>query len=135
MSVILIPVDGSTHSLKALHIACDLADKYGSDIALLNIIAIGRNDHPLNVDEADIVRGQQILERASVGAELRGIACNVLPIEKGDPAEAILISAKKLSASTIVMGCRGTTNGSGGSFGSVSQTVFARSECTCISVK
>lgn len=38
MSAILVPVDGSVHALKALHVACDLADKYGGRIALLHVL-------------------------------------------------------------------------------------------------
>lgn len=39
MYTILVPVDGSPHSLKALHIAGDLAEKYSGRIALLHVLA------------------------------------------------------------------------------------------------
>jgi len=38
MNTILVPVDGSGHAMKALHIACDLAEKYNGRIALLHVI-------------------------------------------------------------------------------------------------
>ena len=38
MYKILVPIDGSDHALKALHIACDLAAKYKALIILLHII-------------------------------------------------------------------------------------------------
>lgn len=38
MPALLVPVDGSVHALKALHVACDLADKYGGQVALLHVL-------------------------------------------------------------------------------------------------
>ena len=37
MTGILVPFDGSKHSLKALHVACDLAEKYENKLFLLYI--------------------------------------------------------------------------------------------------
>lgn len=34
---ILVPVDGSDHSLKALELAGDLAEKYDSDLTVLHV--------------------------------------------------------------------------------------------------
>ncbi len=38
---ILVPVDGSAHSLKATELACDLASKYDSEILLLHVLLRG----------------------------------------------------------------------------------------------
>lgn len=42
MPAILVPVDGSVHALKALHVACDLSEKYGGKLMLLNALVPGR---------------------------------------------------------------------------------------------
>lgn len=39
MSTVLVPMDGSDHAMKALHIACDLATKHGGRIALSNVLS------------------------------------------------------------------------------------------------
>jgi len=38
---ILVPVDGSTHSVKAVELASDLAGKYGAEIMLLHVLLRG----------------------------------------------------------------------------------------------
>ena len=46
MSAILVPVDGSTHSLKALRIGADLAEKYGGRMVLLHVLVPGPQGRP-----------------------------------------------------------------------------------------
>ena len=162
MYKILVPVDGSDHSLKALHIACDLADKYKARIILLYVLdpykaagellelPIARRFSPellailqksideelgsLSTHNLETI-GQKILEIAANRVERLGIEAHVMAIAAGDPAENILSAYKLVSASTIVMGSRGGKWSSLSSFGSVSNKVFARADCTCISVK
>ncbi|MGI9462359.1 MAG: universal stress protein, partial [Aestuariivirgaceae bacterium] len=38
---ILVPVDGSPHSVKAVELASDLASKYGAEIILLHVLLRG----------------------------------------------------------------------------------------------
>ncbi len=162
MHTILVPVDGSDHALKALHIACDLAEKYGGRISLLHVVSKARwasellgmeiaSTFDTELKEAllevaarasgapsyDLLKavGEKILEQAAARVRRRGIEVDVLDMESGDPAECILIAHQRTGASTIVMGCRGARASGEGSFGSVSSTVFARAECTCLSVK
>ncbi len=130
MHTILVPVDGSDHALKAITIACDLAEKYGGRVALLHVLAgnAPEDNHPE-------IAGQKILDQAASRVTRRGIDVDVLDLASGNPAESILTARKSCAASTIVMGCRGTRNGGETAFGSVSSTVFERADCTCISVK
>ena len=162
MHKILVPLDGSDHSLKALHIACDLAHKYDAHIALLYVLT---NDKPANeildlsiaskftpelladlhnssgkepksLDETQMEAiGQQILKIGELRAKRVGIETQILAIASGDPAENILMAHKLTGASTIVMGSRGGKWSALSSFGSVSHKVFAKADCTCISVK
>ncbi len=39
---ILVPVDGSSHSVKAVELASDLASKYGAEIVLLHVLLHGQ---------------------------------------------------------------------------------------------
>ncbi len=163
MHTILVPVDGSGHSMKALHIACDLAQKYGGRIELLHVIArdrpakkllglsIAKNFGPKlksmlrtqaseapGKASADALRavGKKILEQAAGKIRHRSLEFNIMPMETGNPVEIILIALMQTGASTIVMGSRGASDEAGASsFGSVSHAIFAKAKCTCISVK
>ena len=163
MSAILVPVDGSVHSLKALRIAGDLADKYGGRVVLLHVLVPRRKtsrilglpiapklpldvvamlrgdgaDAPPDPVPEDILEavGRTVLHDAEERIARRGLDLEVMPVERGDPVECILIAARHAGAHTIVMGCRGLSDLDSTGFGSVSQQVFQRADCTCISVK
>lgn len=164
MPAILVPVDGSVHSLKALRIGGDLAEKYGGRMVLLHVLVPGRKagrilalpiadalpieitSHLKNAVEGSgeqaklssemlVAVGERILEDAAARVHRRGLEIEVMPIDHGDPVEAILIAAQHSNANTIVMGCRGLSNDHTQGFGSVSRQVFQRADCTCISVK
>jgi len=162
MHGILVPVDGSDHALKALHIACDLAEKYGGKIALLHVLVEGRQAADLlglkvaksfgpklrtALQEAaaktatpiplSLLKtiGQQILDQAAERVQRRGLQSDSLDMTLDAPADAILAAQKRIGAGTIVMGCRGVSDAGGSSFGSVSNVVFAKAKCTCLSVK
>ncbi|MEJ8474078.1 universal stress protein [Roseibium sp. H3510] len=157
-----MPVDGSEHANKAISIACDLAQKYNGRIALLHILADGKNAADLlelsvaksfspkltqqlklaasNSSQPapeNVLRfiGEKILEQAKAKVIRRGVEVEVLPICSGDPAETILMTQGKVGASTIVMGCRGVSDTKQSSHGSVSNAVFSKATCTCLSVK
>ena len=161
MHKILVPVDGSSHALKALQIACDLAGKYGGQVVLLHVMAGRRQAADLlrlpvanvfgpklkNALEAvdgkkasvpDSVRkavGEAILKHGAERVGRGGVDVEVLELASGDPADNILIAHKRTGATTIVMGCRGVGENEHASFGSVSNEVFRQAACTCRSVK
>lgn len=162
MNTILVPVDGSVHALKALHIACDLAGKYDGRIALLHVLSESRradeilelavvnslspklkavlqqaassSSGPVPLPVLEIV-GEKILDDATARVTRLGIEAHVLEIMKGDPAQDIINAHQRTSANTIVMGCRGGNAARVSSIGSVSSTVLQKAECTCIVVK
>jgi len=130
MQTILVPFDGSKHALKALHIAGDLAEKYKCEICLISIIAKTLKD----LQDAR-QKTQKLIALAKSKLNTRGLEPASMDIEVGEPAECILLAAKRHKVSTIVMGCRGETMQGDSQFGSVSQKVFQMANCTCISVK
>jgi len=162
MHKILVPVDGSLHALKALHIASDLAEKYGGSIILLHVISKEKSlKDLLDLAVADtfgpkvkkvlqqaaseggtgapkaLLRavGEKILTQASSKVSRLGLDVEVLEMVEGDPVENILVARQRTGASTIVMGARGVSATGEAAFGSVSQLVFAKAPCTCLSVK
>ncbi len=162
MHTILVPIDGSKHAQKALHIACDLGEKYEGRIALLHVLSHGRSASDLlELDVAHLfgpklkatlataaenssepvaenllkVVGAKILEQADAKVRRCGLEAVTLSMETGDPAECILVARERTGANTIVMGSRGASDSFATPFGSVSNAVFERAPCTCISVK
>ncbi|WP_417689137.1 universal stress protein [Roseibium sp.] len=162
MHKILIPVDGSVHSMKALRIASDLAIKYRGRLYILHVLLRGKDardlmaldisrqfDKPLQQllnkaisanlgpapDKLLHKIGQIILDHFAEKAGSQGVEFETLPILGGKPADEVVAMQEKLQASTIVMGARGVTHSDGSTFGSVSQEIFRRANCTCISVK
>jgi len=162
MQNILVPVDGSLHALKALHIASDLAEKYGGRVILLHVISKEKSIKDLldlavadtfgpkvrkillqAANEGDtgapkaLLRavGEKILAQAASKVSRLGLDVEVLEMVEGDPVENILIARQRTGANTIVMGARGVSSAGKSSFGSVSQLVFEKAPCTCLSVK
>jgi len=162
MHKILVPMDGADHALKALHIACDLAEKYQARIVLLHVLDPGRtageildlpvsrkfspplfatlqlafenSHHPLEKSCQEDV-GNNILEVAAARIHRLGLEAEYLPLATGDPAENILSAYQLARANTIVMGSRGLDPAKSPNHNSVSHAVFAKADCTCISVK
>ncbi len=161
MYTILSPVDGTDHSLKALHIAFDLAHKYKARVLLFHVLPVNKtaddilklaisrqfdadlvsalkkvaksNTDPLSERQLKEIAGM-ILRLAACRGKRVGIETRILPIAKGNAAENILLAQKLHGSSTIVMGSRGV-RGSSLETASVSHAVFAKADCTCIAVK
>ncbi|MEM5584072.1 universal stress protein [Roseibium sp. AS2] len=162
MQKILLPVDGSIHSMKALKIASDLTAKYQGRLYILHSLLRGKDasglmaldissqfEKPLQQvlnkamsanmgpapDKVLYKIGQIILDHFGDKARAQGVAFELLPIVSGKPADEILKMQEEIEAGTIVMGARGVTPSDSSTFGSISQEVFSRAQCTCISVK
>lgn len=161
MYKILVPIDGSGHSLKALNIACTLAEKYKACIVLLHVLTPGKTaehvlglsiarkfppeltsklaksalsgNEPLNKATLHVV-ANTILRIAAGRAHRLGLETDIAPVIEGEPSRIILDTYQRLEISTIVMGSRGLAAIMPDRV-SVSQTVFAKARCTCISVK
>jgi nucleotide-binding universal stress UspA family protein len=115
---ILVPVDGSAHSMCAVGMAAGLAKCNGSSVFLLHVIRdfalpkeimamiqageITTSRMQILQDSADIILGnaQKELERAGIAGPTR--ACLL-----GDPASRILEYANENGVDIIVLGHRG----------------------------
>lgn len=79
--------------------------------------------------------GKQIVERAAQRAKKAGVKRVETQLLGGDPADSILVQAKKSKADTIILGSRGLSDLKGFFLGSVSHKVSAHATCTCVTVK
>ncbi len=145
IKTILVAVDGSAHSKRALEFACDIAKKYEANMHLLHVVQQPMQDHVLTLGAASVMvsgtkadlkrAGKQVIQAATDLAKKRGATAVTSELAGGDPAKAIIDSSKELKADMIVMGSRGLSELSGILMGSVSHKVSHLAKCTCVTVK
>ncbi len=143
--VIVVPVDGSDQSRKALEFAADLATHYKAELKLIyvtepfvveDVFSISTIPVPVDLDDLSMEKyGNEVLDKAETIVRDSGAASVSKKVLKGDPAKAILAFSEKAKADMIVIGSRGLGNVSGFLLGSVSQKVAHQAHCTCITVK
>jgi nucleotide-binding universal stress UspA family protein len=145
MQRIVVAVDMSEPSLRAVDLAADLAAKYGAELVLLTIgreiagpdpgmEAYARMEHiqdPVPMIAVDSMREELagVRDRAAKGA--LHISTDVFV---GDPAEQILACANARQADLIALGSRGHGRLAGLLIGSVAQKVVALARCPVLVV-
>lgn len=142
---IIVPVDGSDNSKRALEHAIDLAKCCESEVTLVyvaNIIsAISNFDQTpisggyISEQIADDMEetGKEILKQLVVDVPSTVTVKTVL--EVGSPGPAVLSVAKRLNTDLIVMGSRGLGPFKGIFMGSVSSYIVSHSTCPVLIVK
>ena len=141
MKKILVPVDGSENSMKALEKACEVGILQNSEILILAVVNSQR-DNPYIVDQdytselskENILRGQEILEEAKKKfSDYKGVVKTLL--RNGDVAETIIDIAEDEGYNLIIMGRRGTNISSRSLLGSVSNKVLNYANTSVLVVK
>jgi nucleotide-binding universal stress UspA family protein len=143
---IVVGVDGSDHSYKAVEYAVDIARLAGSTLLLLTAfrpIRMPDSSHSmvrpqLHPDPADtrmFEKAREVVEAAGDWARKRGAAKVETYARHGPPARTLVSFAHEKNASAIVVGSRGLGDVSGYLLGSVSQKISHMADCTCIIVK
>lgn len=141
---ILVAVDGSGYSKKALEFACELAEKFHGSLHIVHVPQGSAADRVMVLGGASIMihAGREQIENAGrtlidaadeiAGKKLSGKVTTEL--RGGDPAAEIVASAQENEADCIVIGSRGLGDFSGLLLGSVSHKVNHSAPCTCITV-
>ena len=148
MERILVGVDGSAPSLKAVDFGADLASKYNAELILLKVVgdrppeldaAVEQYAHSehMRTTEAELVltMADNILDNARNEARTKGAMRIVAEPAFGDPAEQIVAVARDRQADLIVVGSRGHGRLAGLLLGSVAQSVVSLSHCAVVVVR
>jgi nucleotide-binding universal stress UspA family protein len=124
---ILVPVDGSEHSKRALHEAINLAKMTNGTITLLNVLtsqsavtsSTGRSNENKALNES-----QKLVQEA-------GIAVNTVLLQ-GNVVDQIVKTAKEAGSDLIIVGARGLSKFEELLLGSVSHGVLEKAPCPVI---
>lgn len=144
ISKILVPVDGSSNSHRALEYARYLAERCGASLDLLNVIkltsAVGLFSDPgtgVYIPEG-VIEGIQEAGRKVVDEALALVPSGITAqgfVEDGAPAEAIVAFATEHEHDLIVVGSRGLGAIQQMVFGSVSSYVLHRAQCPVMVIR
>ncbi len=155
---ILLPVDGSESSLRAVSFAAELAAGLQASILLLHVLSklpsrrqlqnylAALEENPASHEgEIESVRralaksgedhGMEILANAEQLLRERGVNDVSTAIRDGDPSTELLRVAETGKYDMIIMGRRGLGGLKGIFMGSVSQKISSLSNCAVVTVK
>ena len=142
---ILVAVDGSEHSKKAVEFAAELCSKFDGKLSLLHVLQSLPHDRTLVLGAAAITVhtstddlediGAKVIDAARQAAAAHGVSNMESKALLGDPASEIIARAEEIGADMIVMGSRGLGDLKGLVMGSVSHKVNHLAPCTCITVR
>ena len=155
---ILVPVDGSEVSFKALDYAIDVAKTYGAALVITNVVIpynfsvvemkkTGREAHELDYSQFKVTKEDKkgevtdgadnyILRAAKKRATKHGydgFTCR--QVVDVNPAHAIVEQAKALKSDLIVIGNRGMGELVQIVLGSISTKVVSSAECPVVIIK
>lgn len=134
---ILVPLDGSKYSEKALLHACDMAKNYQSHLILVYVV---EKSIPVNLLDRkgylEILRkfGNKILIEAKKTTALQGVDSKII-MKEGNIANEIVKLAKKEQCNLIIVGSKGLGATLRFFFGSVSNKLANNSPCSILIVK
>lgn len=144
---VLVAVDGSENSLRALDFALDLAEKYRASVLILNVFQLpamySSPDDPdvYSSSRAAFVRDLQRLHHESL-AKASAKARRLKPdlevdakLKEGEPAAQIVETADEGGFDVIVVGHRGMGRFSEVFLGGVSERVAHMAKCAVVIIK
>jgi nucleotide-binding universal stress UspA family protein len=142
---ILVAIDGSGHSKKALEFACNLTTQYAAHLTILHVAYNPAQSHTMVLGSSAVIYqdSQKELDKIAViiTDAAQGVAdkagCDDVKTEvkEGVPAQQILEYSRINNIDLVILGSRGLSDVAGFFQGSVSHKVNHLSECTCITVR
>ena len=134
---ILVPVDGSAYSLKAVETACDLAKAQAPATLVITAVAVQIPDLEEGVYIAEKMKAQAeiALAKAKEVAQGKGVTFEMFLATGPSPADEIVRAAKDQQADLIVIGSRGLAGKTRSFLGSTASQVVTYSPCSVLVVK
>lgn len=134
---ILVPVDGSTFSLKAVETACSLAQAQPpSSLVLVSVsMILPELEEGAYIAEKMKAQAEKALAKAKEVAQANGMTPSLILASGPSPADEIVKVAKGENADLIVIGSRGLAGKGKYFLGSTASQVVTHSHCSVLVVK
>ena len=143
---ILVPVDGSANSAKALRLAVDIAEKY---IAKLTVLYVASYEIDAELqhfaaleynpeDDSSVRTASEQIGKSTIKRMIDKLETSIAVksiVLFGNPATMIVEYVKNNDFDMVVMGNRGLSKIKGLLMGSVSRKVSNSIDCTFVSIK
>jgi nucleotide-binding universal stress UspA family protein len=133
---ILLAVDGSEHSDRAVPVAGDLSRRYGGEVIVLHVreheVTWGADIDVETADEARTLVDRVVRELKDAGTNVRG---ELVRVPLGQTPRAILDMVREEDAGLIVMGTRGLSDWGRLLMGSVAHKVVHLAEVPVLVVR
>ncbi|MEM1520032.1 MAG: universal stress protein [Candidatus Korarchaeum sp.] len=151
-SKVLVPIDGSEHSFKALEVAIEIAKRFNGRLTLLyvsslSLIPLVAPETPfiastpivnpsefVRLREAERKTAEELLSRAQGMARERGIDAEKM-MREGHVVQEIVRAAREGDHDLIVMGTRGMSRIRELLLGSVAEGVVRHAPCSVLVVR
>lgn len=135
---ILVPVDGSRNSARALKVAIEIAKKFDGEVTLIHIYSVTTCKHAgMRFDkcvQALRKAGAGILAHREKKAKAEGVKVETL-LKQGHVVEEIIKTSRDGEYDLIVVGARGLSKIKELLLGSVSSGVTRHARCPVLVVK
>ena len=135
---ILVAVDGSPNSDRAIRAAAEMAAAHGSRLHICHVSHVPEH-YAAHISEVmrESIRsdGEEILAHAERVAGEFNVEVSKKLVDGDHPAETIIDTAQKIGAGLIVTGVRGRTPDMGRSMGSVSVAIAMQARCSVMLVR
>lgn len=133
---ILVPVDGSPSSRRAVRLASEMARAFGARLTLLHVspvrelpVLMAEAEEARESEEAQLVLGEEAKAARSVGVD------PTVELRHGRASSQIVQFAAERAPDLIVMGTRGLTGARSVLLGSVSRAVSRRAKAEVVLVR
>lgn len=137
---VLVPVDFSQASARALQLARAFADLYDAPIEVLNV-EDGAGRAALAASAMAVRKAGLPSQHLSLDADLRAFVDDVgagevgIHVVDGAPADQVVAQARTMDAAVVVMGTHGRRGPARALFGSVAEAALRRLRCPVLTVR
>lgn len=136
---ILVAVEQSQYSTKALARAVELAKKEGAELTALTVaeMMLGMMEvfPDTSFEEKLLEQAQVTSDKAKEFAQSKGVALKAIVESSSSAAECILANAEKIGADLIVVGSRGKKGVERFLLGSVASKIASYAPCSVLIVR
>ncbi len=131
---ILVPVDFSRHSLRALDYAIDFARPFDAEITMLHVVEPVAYATPADLYAGMATQLGNLLDELAGKYSARGVAIQA-HLRDGVAYREIVDAAKQMGADVIVQATHGRTGLAHVLLGSVAERVVRTAECAVLTIR